>query len=117
MFGASARDISTLPRDLLPRTLSQTGLGAAASLKAPSTVRRRNIRVCAQCAASCEVLRDNFHHCHLVYQTVVRWEGMMQSMTTDTETLSRGSHGAGAGRSTPFLAELCPGTEALLWAQ
>ena len=61
MLGAPARETCTLLRETLPRTLSQTFTGAAASFRASSAVRRRSTRVCAQYAASCEVLSDPFH--------------------------------------------------------
>lgn len=113
MIGASAIEICVLPRDLLPRTLSQTGLGAAAPLKAPSTVRRRNVRVYAQCAPSCEVSNHTFHHCHQMSYTVQRTEGITQCHQQALRSLTGMLNGAGAGGSTQVPAELCPGTEAL----
>lgn len=56
MLGTPAREACTLLRDTLPRTFREACAGAAASFKAPSTVRRRRVQVHAQCAASCEVV-------------------------------------------------------------
>jgi hypothetical protein len=61
MLGAKFRETCTSLRETLPRTLCQSFTGDAASFRASLKLRRRSTRVCAQYAASCEVLSDSFH--------------------------------------------------------
>lgn len=109
MLGAPARETCTLLRETLPRTLSQTFTGAAASFRASSAVRRRSTRVCAQYAASCEVLSDPFHPVSPVVRCGAGRRTTDSKAQTARDGVSEAFFGAGARGPPQIPAELCPG--------